>query len=131
MQPWDWAYYAAQVKADRYAVDGAALRPYFSLDRVLDDGVFHAAHRLYGLSFVEREDLPDVRPGRAHLRGPRRRRAGQPALGLFVCDWFARPTKRGGAWMDEFVDPVAPARRSVRWWWSASTCPSPPPASLP
>jgi peptidyl-dipeptidase Dcp len=100
VQPWDWAYYAAQVKAATYDVDTAALRPYFSLDRVLHDGVFFAAERLYGLTFVERDDLPaydsDVRTYEV------RDEDGWP-LGLFVCDWFARPTKRGGAWMDEFV----------------------------
>lgn len=103
VQPWDWAYYAARVKAATYDVDTAALRPYFSLDRVLRDGVFFAAERLYGLTFAERDDLPayapdvriyEVRDG----NGP-----DSSVLGLFVCDWFARPTKRGGAWMDEFV----------------------------
>ena len=99
-QPWDWTYYAAKVKAATYDVDTAALRPYFSLDRVLRDGVFFAAERLYGLSFSERSDLPayapDVRTYEVHDHDG-------STLGLFVCDWFARPTKRGGAWMDEFV----------------------------
>ena len=103
VEPWDWAYYAGRVKAAKYDVDAAALRPYFSLDRVLNDGVFFAAERLFGLTFALREDLPaygpevrtyEVRDG----DGP-----DAPVLGLFVCDWFARPTKRGGAWMDEFV----------------------------
>ena len=99
-QPWDWTYYAAKVKAATYDVDTAALRPYFSLDRVLHDGVFFAAERLYGLAFSERTDLPayapDVRTYEVHDHDG-------STLGLFVCDWFARPTKRGGAWMDEFV----------------------------
>ena len=104
VEPWDWAYYAAKVKAATYDVDTAALRPYFSLDRVLRDGVFFAAERLYGLTFVERHDLPayapdvrtyEVRDGTDGTDGT--------VFGLFVCDWFARPTKRGGAWMDEFV----------------------------
>ncbi len=104
VEPWDWAYYAAKVKAATYDVDTAALRPYFSLDRVLHDGVFFAAEKLYGLTFVERLDLPvyapdvrtyEVRDGTDGTDGT--------VLGLFVCDWFARPTKRGGAWMDEFV----------------------------
>jgi peptidyl-dipeptidase Dcp len=80
-------------------VDAHALRPYFELDRVLHDGVFFAAERLYGLSFRERDDLPvyaeDVRVFEVA--------DGDSVLGLFVCDWFARATKRGGAWMDEFV----------------------------
>ena len=100
VQPWDWAYYAAKVKAATYAVDTAALRPYFSLDRVLRDGVFHAAERLYGLTFAEREDLPRYAPD---VRNYEVRDHDGTVLGLFVCDWFARPTKRGGAWMDEFV----------------------------
>ncbi len=103
VQPWDWAYYAARVKAARYDLDPAALRPYFALDRVLHDGVFFAANRLYGVTFAERDDLPGYAPDvRAYEvrdgAGP-----DAPLLGVFVCDWFARPTKRGGAWMDEFV----------------------------
>jgi peptidyl-dipeptidase Dcp len=100
VEPWDWAFYAARVKASTYDVDTAALRPYFSLDRVLHDGVFLAASRLYGLSFAPREDLPGYAPD---VRTYEVRDADGSVLGLFVCDWFARPTKRGGAWMDEFV----------------------------
>jgi peptidyl-dipeptidase Dcp len=100
VQPWDWAYYAAKVRAATYDVDTAALRPYFSLDRVLADGVFHAAERLYGLTFTERHDLPVYAPG---VRVYEVHDHDGSELGLFVCDWFARPTKRGGAWMDEFV----------------------------
>ena len=100
VQPWDWTYYAARVKAAAYDVDTAALRPYFSLDRVLHDGVFFAAERLYGLTFAERDDLPAYAPD---VRSYEVRDHDGAVLGLFVCDWFARPTKRGGAWMDEFV----------------------------
>ena len=100
VQPWDWTYYAAKVKAATYDVDTEALRPYFSLDRVLHDGVFLAAERLYGLTFAEREDLPAYAPD---VRTYEVRDHDGSPLGLFVCDWFARPTKRGGAWMDEFV----------------------------
>jgi peptidyl-dipeptidase Dcp len=100
VQPWDWAYYAARDKAETYDVDANALRPYFELERVLHDGIFFAASRLYGLSFAERHDLPvyaeDVRVFEVLDHDG-------AALGLFVCDWFARPTKRGGAWMDTFV----------------------------
>src|SRR3954452_6881049 len=101
LEPWDWAYYAARDKAATYDVDPDALRPYFELDRVLHDGIFFAASRLYGLSFRERDDLPvyadDVRVFEVVDEDG-------STLGLFVCDWFARPTKRGGAWMDEFVE---------------------------
>jgi peptidyl-dipeptidase Dcp len=100
VRPWDWAYYAAKVRAATYDVDTAALRPYFSLERVLHDGVFHAAQRLYGVSFTERHDLPAYAPG---VRIYEVFDGDGSTLGLFVCDWFARGTKRGGAWMDEFV----------------------------
>ncbi|MFP5334020.1 MAG: M3 family metallopeptidase [Actinomycetes bacterium] len=101
LQAWDWAYYAERVRAERYAVDGAQLRPYFELERVLHDGVFHAANRLYGLTFTPRPDLPvyhpDVRVFEVHD-------ADGSALGLFLCDWFARDTKQGGAWMSSYVE---------------------------
>lgn len=100
VQPWDWSYYAARVRAELFDVDAGALRPFFSLDRVLHDGVFLAANRLYGLSFAERPDLPGYAPD---VRVYEVRDHDGTPLGLFVCDWFARPTKRGGAWMDEFV----------------------------
>ena len=83
----------------RFDVDAEALRPYFELDRVLHDGVFHAAGLLYGLRFAERHDLPryhpDVRIFDVHDDD------GQ--LGLFVADLYARDSKRGGAWMNSFV----------------------------
>jgi peptidyl-dipeptidase Dcp len=100
VRPWDWAYYAAKVKAATFDLDTNALRPYFELERVLNDGIFFAANRLYGVSFNERTDLPayaeDVRVYEVHD-------TDGATLGLFICDWFARPVKRGGAWMDEFV----------------------------
>jgi len=100
VEPWDWAYYAAKDKAAAYDVDANALRPYFELDRVLRDGIFLAANRLYGLSFEERHDLPVYADG---VRVFEAKDHDGSTLGLFVCDWFARPTKQGGAWMDEFV----------------------------
>lgn len=103
VQPWDWAYYASRDLATTYDVDSNALKPYFELQRVLRDGIFLAATRLYGVSFRERDDLPvyaeDVRVFEV-IDGDT---PDGPTLGLFVCDWFARPTKRGGAWMSEFV----------------------------
>ncbi|WP_380167810.1 M3 family metallopeptidase [Jannaschia sp. R86511] len=101
LQPWDHAYYSEQVRRQRFSVDADDLRPYLELDRVLRDGVLRAAELLYGLTFTERPDLPgyhrDVRVFEVHD-------VDGSGLGLFVCDWFARPTKRGGAWMTTFVD---------------------------
>ncbi len=101
LAPWDWAFYSEKVKEQEYAVDTAALRPDFELDRVLHDGVFFAAERLYGLTFVLRADLAgytqDVRVW--EVRDP----TGTP-IGLYLGDYFAREGKRGGAWMNSFVD---------------------------
>jgi peptidyl-dipeptidase Dcp len=98
--PWDWAFYSEQVRAERYAVDTAALRPWFELDRVLVDGVFHAAELLYGYRFTPRPDLagyhPDVRVWEVSDAD-----GGQ--VGLYLGDFFAREGKRGGAWMSSFV----------------------------
>ncbi|GAC1621038.1 MAG: M3 family metallopeptidase [Nevskia sp.] len=100
LQPWDWAFYAEQVRAQRYAFDEAQVRPYFELDHVLKDGVFYAAHELYGLSFKERTDLPvyepDVRVFDVIDRD------GAP-LGIFIADYYARDAKQGGAWMNSYV----------------------------
>ncbi len=101
IEAWDWAFYAEQVRRDVYGVDLAALRPWFELESVLANGVFYAASRLYGLSFAERSDLagyhPDVRVWEVF-------NADGSALGLFLGDYYARDTKRGGAWMNSFVE---------------------------
>ncbi len=81
-------------------MDTNAVKPYFELDRVLHDGIFHAASLLYGITFEQRTDLPVYAEG---VRVYEVRDGDGSTLGLFVCDWFARPTKQGGAWMDEFV----------------------------
>jgi peptidyl-dipeptidase Dcp len=100
LAPWDWAFYSEQVRAERYAVDTAALRPWFELERVLVDGVFSAAERLYGLRFTPRPDLvgyhPDVRVWEVTD-------ADGAVVGLYLGDYFAREGKRGGAWMSSFV----------------------------
>ncbi len=103
VQPWDWAYYAERVKAATYDVDSNALRPYFALDRVLHDGIFFAAEKLYGVTFEERTDLPVYADGVKVFEVFDGDPGDGASLALFVCDWFARPTKRGGAWMYEFV----------------------------
>ncbi|OXM54780.1 peptidase M3 [Amycolatopsis thailandensis] len=101
LRPWDWSFYAERVRKDRFEVDTAALRPYFELNRVLTDGVFFAASKLYGLSFTEREDLPKYHP---EVRIFEVFDADGTALGLFLLDYYARDSKRGGAWMNNFVD---------------------------
>ncbi|WP_410646649.1 M3 family metallopeptidase [Amycolatopsis sp. cmx-4-54] len=101
LRPWDWAFYAERVRKDRFDVDTAALRPYFELNRVLTDGVFFAASQLYGLSFIEREDLPKYHP---EVRIFEVFDADGAELGLFLLDYYARDSKRGGAWMNNFVD---------------------------
>jgi peptidyl-dipeptidase Dcp len=101
VEPWDWSFYAEQVRRARYDVDQAELRPYFELDRVIADGVFFAAHRLYGVTFEERHDLPGYHPDVRTFEVFDD--SGSP-LGLFLLDPYARPTKRGGAWMNHLVD---------------------------
>jgi peptidyl-dipeptidase Dcp len=97
---WDWAYYAEQVRQARYQFDESQMKPYFELSRVLEDGVFYMAKRVYGLSFKERKDLPvyqeDVRVFEVFEEDGR-------ALGLFLFDPFSRESKRGGAWMNSYV----------------------------
>ncbi|MEV8040225.1 M3 family metallopeptidase [Arthrobacter sp. NPDC080082] len=101
LEAWDWAYYSARVKRERYSVDEQALRPYFELDRVLKDGVFFAANALYGITFHERTDLagyhPDVRVWEV-------KDADGTGLGLFLGDYYTRESKRGGAWMNSLVE---------------------------
>jgi len=101
LRPWDWAFYAERVRRERYDVDAAALRPWFELERVVRDGVMHAAHELYGLSFTLRTDLPTYHPD---VRLYEVTDSGGASVGLFLADWFARDSKRGGAWMSSFVD---------------------------
>ena len=104
LEPWDWAYYSARVRREKYDVDEQALRPYFELDRVLEDGVFFAATALYGITFHERPDLggyhPDVRVWEV-------RNEDGSGLGLFLGDYYQRESKRGGAWMNSLVDQSA------------------------
>ncbi|WP_418277008.1 M3 family metallopeptidase [Isoptericola jiangsuensis] len=102
----DWAHLAQQVRGERRALDAADLRPYLELERVVHDGVFEAARRLYGLSFAERHDLigyhEDVRVFEV-FDAPEPGTPGD-GLGLFLADWYTRPTKRGGAWMNSLVE---------------------------
>jgi peptidyl-dipeptidase Dcp len=97
--PWDWPFYAEQVRKAEYALDDEQVKPYLELDRVLRDGVFFAAGKLYGLSFVERRDLPVYHPD---VRVFEVFDAGGEPLGLFYADYFERDNKAGGAWMSSF-----------------------------
>ena len=100
IEPWDWAYYTEKVRTAKYDVDTASMRPYFEAERVLQDGVFFAATKLYGITFAERSDLvayhPDVRVFEVTNED------GSP-VGLFLYDLYTRDSKRGGAWMNELV----------------------------
>ena len=101
VQPWDWYRYASRIKAERYDLDEDAVAQYFQLDKVLEDGVFYAANKLYGLSFKRRTDLPTYHPD---VWVYTLFDADGSELGLFYFDPFQRPSKRGGAWMSNFVD---------------------------
>jgi peptidyl-dipeptidase Dcp len=100
LAPWDWAYYAEQLRRARFDFDQAQVKPYFELEHVLRDGVFYAAQQLYGLQFKERTDLPVYHPD---VRVFEVFDADGTPLGLFLGDYFARDNKQGGAWMNSFV----------------------------
>ncbi|NYE20228.1 M3 family metallopeptidase [Microbacterium immunditiarum] len=96
----DWAFHTEKVRAAQYDLDTTALRPWFEAERVLQDGVFRAATDLYGVTFVEREDLPAYHPD---ARVFEVFNADGSALGLYILDLYTRDTKRGGAWMNSIV----------------------------
>ena len=98
IEPWDWRYYAEKVRKARYGFDDAALKPYFSLERMLA-AAFDTAHRLFGIRFVEQRE---VRAYHADVRVFEVRTRDDRLLGVFLSDNFARPTKRGGAWMSSY-----------------------------
>src|SRR5580692_6305178 len=100
LQPWDWNFYTEQVRKARYDLDDAQLRPYFEINNVLQNGVFYAANKLYGLTFKERHDIPVYQPD---VRVFDVFDANGQHLALFYCDYFKRDNKNGGAWMSEFV----------------------------
>ena len=94
---WDWRYYAEILRRERYSIDDAMVKPYFALDKMVE-AAFDCAHRLFGIEFVRRPDIaayhPDVRVYEV--------RRGEYPIGVFLHDNFARPTKRGGAWMSHY-----------------------------
>ncbi|WPS10834.1 peptidyl-dipeptidase Dcp [Klebsiella aerogenes] len=98
---WDWLYYGEQVRRAKFAIDEAQLKPYFALDRVLEDGVFWTASQLFGIRFVERFDIPLYHPD---ARVWEIFDANGEGMALFYGDYFSRDSKSGGAWMDVFVE---------------------------
>ncbi len=101
LEPWDWAFYAEQVRQARYAYDESQTKPYLELDHVLKDGVFFAATQLYGITFQERHGLPLYR---GDVRIFEVFDADGTPLGLFLADYYARDNKQGGAWENTYVD---------------------------
>ncbi len=95
LEPWDWRYWAEKVRRQRYAIDDAEIKPYFELSRVAE-AAFDCAHRLFGLSFTLRADIPVYHPD---VKAYEVRDAGGSVKGIFLQDNFARPNKRSGAWM--------------------------------
>ena len=100
LQPWDWDFYAEQVRRAKFELNDAEIKPYFELKNVLENGVFYAANQLYGITFKERKDIPVYEP---EVRVFEVSDADGRPLALFYCDYFKRDNKNGGAWMSEFV----------------------------
>ncbi|MFI5196394.1 MAG: peptidyl-dipeptidase Dcp [Chitinophagales bacterium] len=100
LQPWDWEFYAEQVRKAKYNLDENDVKPYFELNNVLQNGIFYAATQLYGITFKERKDIPvyqkDVRVFEVFDKDG-------SSMALFYCDYFKRDNKNGGAWMDNMV----------------------------
>ena len=100
LKPWDWTFYAEKVRAEKYNLDPALVKPYFEMQSVIHDGLFFAMNKLYGITFKERKDLPvyheDVTAYEVF-------NADGSAIGLFYMDPYAREGKRGGAWMSAYV----------------------------
>jgi peptidyl-dipeptidase Dcp len=100
LKPWDWQLYAEKVRKQRYDLDEEALKPYFELHKVLQDGVFYAANRLYGLTLKQRKDIPVYHPDVMVFEVFDQ---DGSALALMYFDYFKRDNKSGGAWMSNFV----------------------------
>jgi len=99
LAPWDWRHYAEKVRQAEYDLDEAQLKPYFELGRI-QQAAFDTAGRLFGLSFIRRDDVPVYHPDvRAYEV-----RDANGHVGLFLADHFARPDKRSGAWMSSYRD---------------------------
>ena len=100
LQPWDWDFYAEQVRKAKYDLNEDQVKPYFEMWNVLENGVFYAANQLYGITFKRRTDIPVYN---SDMRVYEVFDTDGKHLALFYCDYFKRDNKSGGAWMDEFV----------------------------
>ena len=100
LQPYDRFYYSAKMKQEMLNISDDEVKPYFNIDSVIVNGVFYAAHRVYGLNFVERKDVPTYHPD---MKVFEVRDKDGKMLALFYSDPYRRPTKRGGAWMSAFA----------------------------
>ncbi|RUO72460.1 M3 family peptidase [Pseudidiomarina sediminum] len=100
VKPWDWAYYAEKVRAEKYALDSNEVKQYFEFNRAVEDGVFYAMNQLFGITFEERNDIPTYADDVVVYEV---KDVDGESLGLFYGDWFNRDGKRGGAWMSSFV----------------------------
>ena len=101
LESWDWDYYTEKVRLEKYDLDTSKMKPYFELERVLHDGVFFAAGKLFGMKFRERSDLRSYHP---EARVFEVFNEDDSAIGLYVADFYTRDSKRGGAWMNSLVD---------------------------
>ncbi len=101
MEPWDWNYYAEQVRKAKYDLDENEIKPYFEVETVLEKGVFYAAEKFYGITFKKRTDLPVYHPDVVTYEVFDR---DGSSLALYYLDFFTRNNKNGGAWMNNFVD---------------------------
>ena len=101
LQPYDRFYYSAKMKKQLLNISEDEVKPYFDIDSVLTNGVFYAANRAYGLSFKQRDDIPVYHPDMKVFEVTDK---DGRSMALFYCDYFRRPTKRGGAWMDAFAE---------------------------
>jgi len=101
LEAWDWSYYAEKVRKAKYDLDENQIKPYFDVWRTLEDGVFYAANQTYGLTFKRRTDLPVYHPT---MRAYEVLDADGSELAIFYFDPFARSNKKGGAWMNNFVE---------------------------
>ena len=101
IESWDWGFYTEKVRLEKYNIDTSKMRPYFELERVLHDGVFYAANKLFGVTFKERPDLITYHP---EARAFEINNEDGSKVGLFIGDFYTRDSKRGGAWMNNLVD---------------------------